>query len=107
MRADILRDLYSMVDACKAEEEAKEEFRNLLLRVAEANGVRPLNKPDEREERVAFAHHLLRALREPRATIRDRLMARFQVSRSQAYADICEALEVSSELHSSLDGGGK
>lgn len=89
MRAEVLIDLMTMLDECKADEAAKDEFRKMILSVGTVHSVGAL----EREERVRFARALLDA-KEPRPIIRDRLKVRFQIGDSQAYRDIDKALQI-------------
>lgn len=71
-------------------DEVKQTMRELIRKTARENGDSSL----ERGERVEFARNLL-SKREQRTTIRSRLMARFQISKTQAYRDIQEALQLS------------
>lgn len=82
----LLADLAGMA----VPEEAKRQFEELIRRRAALDGVTSL----DRQERVQFARRLL-DIREPRATIRDRVMARYEVGRSQAYQVIDQALQLS------------
>lgn len=91
MRPDVLRELLEELQAVLPGEEAKEIARRAALRVAARNGVACF----EWDEQVAFAQHLLRVVREPRPIIRDRLMAKFGISRTQAYRVITDGLELS------------
>ena len=76
------------IDGLDLDENAKEVFRAFVrgVRVAHGDG-----DSIEREERQAFAARLL-ANRVPRAEIRERLISRFEISRSHAYRVIDEAL---------------
>jgi uncharacterized protein YjiS (DUF1127 family) len=89
MRAEVLTDLLAKLGECDADEGAKAAFRELIHSVCKAHGT----DANAYDERTQFARHLL-DLREPRATIRDRLMSHFGVSRTQAYRDIETALKV-------------
>lgn len=71
-------------------DEVKQTMRELILQTARQNGVASL----EQTERVEFARSLLNQ-REQRAVIRGRLMARFEISKSQAYRDMEAALQLS------------
>ncbi len=73
-----------------APEELKRQFAELIRRNAALDGVTGL----DRQERMQFARHLL-DLRQPRAAIRDRLMTRYGIGRSQAYDVIDRALQLS------------
>lgn len=71
-------------------EDTKRRFEELIRRAAALEGVTSL----ERQERVQFARRLL-DLKEPRPAIRERIMARYEVGRSQAYQVIDQALQLS------------
>lgn len=88
MTSPLFKDLSEGLDALNLDENAKEIFRAFLrgVRVAHGDG-----DNIEREERQAFAAHLL-ASRVPRCEIRDRLEARFHISRRQAYRVIDDVL---------------
>lgn len=101
----IADELMAMLKDCQASETAKAEFRKLIREAAARTGVVP--SQDLRSQRVEFARHLLRDLREPRTIIRSRLMDKFAVSRSQAYVDISDALKLSSPKHLLLDALGE
>jgi len=73
-----------------APEEVKRQFEEILRRNAALDGVTGL----DRQERTQFARHLL-DLREPRTVIRDRLMIRYSIGRTQAYQVIDQALQLS------------
>lgn len=88
MRAEVLTDLLAKLDECDADEEAKAEFRRIILAV-DASHEADASTSDERTQ---FVRHLL-ALGESRAGIRDRLMVRYRISRAQAYRHISEALK--------------
>lgn len=91
MRAVVYQILLSEVDALQAADEpAKNAFREAIRRIAKTQGVGSL----ERGERVEYASELL-ARRVQRVFIRDRLKSRFQISKTQAYRDIEEALQLS------------
>ena len=88
MTAPLFKDLTTGIDGLDLDDNAKEVFRAFLrgLRVTHGDigGI-------EREEREAFAADLL-VKRVPRCEIRDRLEARFHISRRQAYRVIDDAL---------------
>ena len=84
----MFQDLAAGIDSLDLDEKAKQVFREFVRGVRVAHGEADTIK---REERSAFAAALL-ANRVPRAEIRDRLMSRFQLSRSHAYRIIDEAL---------------
>ncbi|MVW64519.1 hypothetical protein GPY61_31865 [Massilia sp. NEAU-DD11] len=70
--------------------EIKLQFAELIRRSAALDGVTGL----DRSERVLFARRML-DLGEPRPVIRNRLMVRYQLGRSQAYGIIAQALQLS------------
>jgi len=90
MRKSSYQQLIDGLAGISAPEEMKRQFEELIRRSAALDGVTGL----ERSERVQFARHLL-DLREPRATIRDRLMTRYEIGRTQAYQVIEKALQLS------------
>jgi len=90
MRADVLRHLLEEIEFDSAGHEIKEHLRQLVRRIASRNGVNCFVK----DEQIAFVQHQL-AMRTPRAAIRQRLMSGFDISRSQAYRIIEEALQLS------------
>lgn len=100
MRASSYQKLLDELAKLDAAPEAKRQFEELLRRNAAMDGIACL----QRDERVGFASHLL-TQKEDRSVIRERLMARFQVSRSQAYADISEAMRTVQKPTQRLDGG--
>lgn len=92
MRSDVFQDLLGKLEQLDLEnvkESHKEEFRRLIYQVGAAHGIGQI----ERDERVRAARQLLDAGL-PRAVVRDRLMARFQIGDSQAYRDISAALAI-------------
>jgi len=89
MRADVLKDLLERVQGCSADDEAKSEFMRMIRLVGAMHGVKSL----ERDERVAFARHLL-DVGCSRPIVRDRLMSQFEVGESTAYRDIDLALQI-------------
>jgi hypothetical protein len=82
----LLADLAGMA----VPEEAKRQFEELIRRRAALDGVTSL----DRQERVQFARRWLE-LKESRPVIRDRIMARYDVGRTQAYQVIDQALQLS------------
>ena len=88
MTSPLFKEISTGIDALDLDERAKEVFRAYLrgVRVAHGDG-----DSIEREERHVFAAGHL-ANRVPRSEIRDRLMARFQISRSHAYRVIEDVL---------------
>lgn len=91
MRNDILRELMDNVESADLEAGAKAVIRQLIFNLSAQHGIAVF----DRDEQIAFVHHLLRNLKEPRSVIRDRLIARFGLSRSTAYERIDEALQLS------------
>jgi hypothetical protein len=87
VRPTALREILEGVECLDADEHAKRQFKRLVCEIGATHGVRGI----AHAARVNFARHLLEA-RISRATIRDRLIARYEVSRSQAYAIISDAL---------------
>lgn len=88
MSSPIFQDLCAGIDTLDIDEKAKQQFREFV------RGVRLAHGDDvgiQREDRGAFATALL-AQRVARSEIRERLMARYQLSRRQAYRVIEEAL---------------
>lgn len=90
MRKSSYQQLIDGLAGIAATDEAKRQFEELIRRSAALDGITSL----ERSERVRFARHLL-GLREPRAVIRDRLMTRYHIGRTQAYQVIEQALQSS------------
>lgn len=88
MRKGDYQQLLDGLAGIAASDEARRQFEDLIRQGAARSGV----ALPERPARVQLARQLLDA-RTPRAAIRERLMGRFEVSESQAYRDISEALE--------------
>ncbi|NVD74531.1 hypothetical protein HUX88_29025 [Duganella sp. BJB1802] len=86
----LLLEILAATQALDADPAAKKRFCEAVRQVGIANGVSCL----EREARVLFAGQLL-AQRVSRATVRDRLIALYGISRCQAYRIIGGALTVS------------
>lgn len=91
MRAEILRELMGSVEVAEIDTTAKAEVRRLIVALSVQHGLAVF----DRDEQIAFVQHLCRNLGEPRSIIRERLMARFSLSRSTAYERIDEALQLS------------
>lgn len=85
-----MQEILAAVDRIDADPVAKGKFRDLVRQVGGAHGLQWI----EREDRVSFVVELL-ALRVSRPTIRDRLIALYGVSNSQAYRIISSALKLS------------
>ena len=90
MHSVAIREIIAGVDAMDLDPAAKRQFRQLVRAIGAAHGFSWI----EREERTEFARELL-AKRVSRATVRDRLIAHFNVSRPQAYRIIGSALQLS------------
>lgn len=91
-RAAILEILRG-VDALDTDAAAKRQFRQLISGVVASHGFTWV----KRENQIAFARELL-VCRVSRPTIRDRLIATFDVSRTQAYRIIGDALQLSQKV---------
>lgn len=87
MQVTALREILEGVDQLDVDDQAKQAFRLLVVAIGSTYGAAKLNHP----ERVTFARRLL-SLRISRPSIRDRLIARYGVSRRQAYRIIDAAL---------------
>lgn len=87
MRMSVFREILDGVESLNADDQAKQSFRLLVIAIGAAHGAVNLLH----FERIDFARRLL-ALRTSRPTIRDRLIARYGVSRRQAYRIIGAAL---------------
>lgn len=74
-------------------EEAKRQFEELIRATAALDGVADLE--DSPAMRVRHARHLL-DMREARTVICQRLMTKYGIGRTLAYATISEALKLSS-----------
>lgn len=82
-------ELLSRLARLEGSDEHKRVFEDLVREVAAERGIYDFGPYD----RVQFARHLLNVERD-RTIIRDRICARFSVSRSQAYSDIDAALNL-------------
>lgn len=90
MRASVLQSLISSFDGIAVDEGVRQQFKDVVRQVGQAYGY----SMADRNERVLFARQLLdRGISRP--TIRDRLMAHFEISKPQAYRVIGEALQLS------------
>jgi len=85
-----LMKIIEEVDRLDVHEYERRKFKQRITEICSLHGINGI----DRGERVCFARHLLDE-REPRKAIRDRLRARFDVSRSQAYRIIVDALTLS------------
>lgn len=87
MRSEPVLDILDQLAGLDVDDRAKSLFRQLVVDISLAHGIGKV----DRAQRVAYARRLLDA-RVSRATIRDRMMALYAVSRRQAYRLIDEAL---------------
>ena len=90
MKRDLAHEIIAAIEALQVDESAKADFRKAIGRICSIHGA----VWSLRDDRIAFARDLL-ALRVSRPTIRDRVMARFEVSRGEAYRTIGNALKLS------------
>lgn len=90
MRSAPFLEIIDRLEGLDVDDGARRAFRRLLLEIGTQHGISGL----ERDEQLAYVRRLL-ALRVSRPTIRDRLMALYSISRSQAYRLIGEALQLS------------
>jgi hypothetical protein len=89
VKRDLAHEIIAAIESLQADESAKADFRRAIGRICSIHG----SAWSLRDDRIAFARDLL-ALRVSRPTIRDRLMARFGVSKTEAYRTIEAALIV-------------
>lgn len=82
-------EILQRLERIDVDESAKRQFRQLVEAIAAAHGIRSI----ERAERVDFARKL-HELRTSRATIRDRLIARYGVSPRHSYRIINQAIQL-------------
>ena len=87
MLATVLDDIIKGADALDASDSARAQFKRLVRHIGSMHRVSGM----AHAEHVDYARRLLLA-RTSRATIRDRLMALFEISRSQAYNVIQAAI---------------
>lgn len=85
----LVEELLRGLDRLEVDEAAKRQFSQLVEAIAAAHGLRSI----ERAARVDFARRL-HELRTSRATIRDRLIARYGVSTRQAYRIINQGMKL-------------
>jgi len=86
----VIRHLLEEIETLDTDETARRKFRRLVSDICLSHGINDI----DRFERVYFARRMLDA-KISRSTIRDRLIARFNISRSQAYRVIEQALKLS------------
>lgn len=80
-------EIMSRLEGLAIDEPARQTVRNLVVEVGAQYGVKEIG----RWEQMDFIRRML-AARISRQTIRERLMARYRISRRQAYRLIEEAL---------------
>jgi hypothetical protein len=90
MGKSVYRQLLASLAALDAPADAKRQFEEMIRQRAALDGLASI----DRQERVQFARYLL-DVKELRPVIRDRIMARYGVGRSQAYEAIDQALQLS------------
>ncbi|MBK4739211.1 hypothetical protein [Noviherbaspirillum pedocola] len=90
MQSIAILEILEGLNTMDVDQSAKHQFQQLVRAVASSHGVSWV----ERQDRTAFARDLL-ANRVSRPTVRERLIARFGVSRTHAYRIIDEALQLS------------
>lgn len=97
---ETLAELRAKLQALPVDDEQKAAFATLF------DQLEPPRSASARleAERVSFARHLLDR-KELRSIIRDRLIARFSVGKSQAYRDIDAALQVVPQFAEKWDAG--
>lgn len=101
MTRAVVKEIMEAVDALDADETAKAQFRKAVRRVCIDHGFEWV----ARDDRLTLAQNLL-LRRVSRATIRDRLMALYSISRCQAYRTIAAALKLSQKQRSNATGLG-
>lgn len=90
MHSIAIREIIDGVEAMDLDPAARRQFRQLVRTIGAAHGFAWM----EREQRTEFARELL-ARKVSRPTVRDRLMAHFNISKTQAYRVIERALQLS------------
>jgi hypothetical protein len=90
MRASILHEIIECTDALDMPASAKEQFKRLVRHLGAAHGASGM----AHAEHVDYARRLLHS-GVSRPTARDRLMALFAISRSQAYKVMHDSLNCS------------
>ena len=89
MRSAPFLEIIDCLDGLNVDDGARQAFRRLLLEVGNRHGISGL----EHDEQLTYVRGLL-ALRVSRPTIRDRLIALYGISKSQAYRLIDEAMRL-------------
>lgn len=92
MGATLLYSIINSVDAIVPDEATRQALKTMIRQAGQAYGF----SMADRGERVIYACRLL-DLRVSRPTIRERLMGTFDISRSEAYRVIGQALKLSQE----------
>ena len=87
-RADAIAEIRAKLQAMSGADAEKAVIASLLDRLETPRSA----SARIQAERVDFARRLL-DMKQPRTTIKDRLIARFSVGKSQAHRDINEALQ--------------
>lgn len=85
----LLFEVVAKLDGLEVDEGARQAFRALVLTIGAQHGVKGI----ERMEQLGYVRRLL-DLRVSRPTIRDRLTARYPISRRQAYRLIDDVLQL-------------
>lgn len=94
MKSSVLHEILAGLERLDADEQAKLQFKRLVMLIGTSYGVSSV----AHAERVDYARELLRK-RVSRTTIRDRLIALFDISRSQAYVVINDAINCPENAH--------
>lgn len=94
MKSTALHEILAGLERLDADKQAKLQFKRLVMVIGATYGMNGI----AHAERVDFARDLL-GKRVSRATIRDRLIALFNISRSQAYVVINDALNCPEKGH--------
>ena len=89
MRASAMNEILMRINAINTDETTRIQVTQIVLDVAMEHGVAGMARID----RVAYARRMLDA-RISRSTIRERLMAEYDLSRRSAYRVIDMALQV-------------
>lgn len=87
MRTSVFAEILSGVDGLSLDESAKRAVKAVVQNIGRQHGIKVVDQFD----RIEFAQQLM-ATKISRPTIRDRLMARYDLSRRQAYRVIHSAL---------------
>jgi hypothetical protein len=87
MRSEPILEIIDGLERLDVEEGARQAFRKLVLAIGTQHGIRTIEKRGQMD----FVRKLL-VQRVSVQTIRDRLMARYPISRRQAYRLIDEGL---------------